>query len=269
MTMPSTITRECFPCEAWEADGGRLMIIAPTWEVSPREDFEKYLPDLKLNWSKNARTYGCLNEAPADALFRNPEILDSLASNRPHPIGADGKFLPWFKPGDHMYFAHFDLSSKKDATGVAVVHLDQIKKKFVLDLALQIPVPPGGELEIMRSRGYIQELRNRGFYFRMVTFDGWQSLESMQNLRREGIKAELLSIDRDCKAYETLYELTVTSQFDYYPYEVLMAELKGLYKHGHMYDHTENSSKDVADAVAGALYSCYLKRPMSINPVMT
>ena len=55
-----------------------------------------------------------------------------------------------------------------------------------------------------------------------------------------------------------MQELINTDQLAYYPHPVLVREAKALeLKNGRKVDHPPNGSKDVVDAVAGAVYHAY------------
>ena len=102
----------------------------------------------------------------------------------------------------------------------------------------------------------IFELRGRGFRIDRVTYDGWQSVDSIQILQKAGFKCETLSMDRDTKAYDTLKEKIYAGKVKCYRYEPFLQEMRRLeLKEGVKVDHPPHiGSKDVTDAVAGAVF---------------
>lgn len=231
------------------------------------------------------------------------------------------EFKESFQPVEQsMYFIHVDLakgSQGGDACGLALGHYvldmpvtlsdDYIKylaaetgfkpeklreregvKKVgaVVDLALQIKAPPGGEVLFEEIRRFIKYLKTEHkFPIRLVTFDGWQSVDSIQQLRRAGVNAEEYSVDRTTDAYETLKTVIYEGLFKSYPHRIAVRELEDLivvdlgrkdtsvvrYKVDHPAksssrmdeDGSDKGSKDVADAIAGCVYHCikYGKSP--------
>lgn len=110
------------------------------------------------------------------------------------------------------------------------------------------------EVDFARVRELLTDLRRRGYNLAQVSFDGWQSVDSRQILRRQGLRTALVSVDRDLAAYETLKELVNTGRLHFPRYEPLLRELKRLeLVDGRKVDHPRGGSKDVADALAAAV----------------
>ena len=108
-------------------------------------------------------------------------------------------------------------------------------------------------------RSIVLELkRAKGFSIGKCTYDNFQSASSIQELNKMGIKAERLSIDKDLSCYETLKEGIYQGKVKYYRNDDFLYELKRLELiKGKKVDHPiQNGSKDLADAVAGAVYNC-------------
>jgi len=216
------------------------------------------------------------------------------------------QFKDWFKPQEVTpYFIHVDLAKNKDgkgdACGFAMGHFKRGMKvsltpKFVegvleyehydlsgaegnvevgvvLDLVLQIRAVPGGEIIFDEIREFIKRLRRDEqlkFPIHLVTFDGWQSTDSIQLLRREGVQADEQSVDRDNAAYDTTKSIIYRGTLEAYYHPTLIRELEQLRvaKSGKV-DHPEGDivyspaeggnvkpSKDVSDAVAGCVKLC-------------
>lgn len=200
-----------------------------------------------------------------------------------------------FKPASGgSYYIHVDLSQKFDATGLGMVYksgqdrslLNQGDKKpehaYLYDLALllQIKAPKGGEIDFRQVRRIIYWLKDtRGFKIEQVTYDGFQSVDSRQELNRRGIKADIYSLDRNLKGYSTLKDTLYSGRFFFAPahgqtpettkeelyamaeagdpYAVLQVELMQLeILNGKKVDHPKGGSKDCADGATGALAKC-------------
>jgi hypothetical protein len=138
--------------------------------------------------------------------------------------------------------------------------IDGIKVPIIyIDVIEQISAPPGGEILISDVRKRIYELRDRGFNIHKVTFDGFQSTETMQNLNKSGIKSERLSVDKDSAAYEAMKDCIYHKRLNYPPHEVFIEECQHLEIYGDKIDHQPEKSKDVSDSVAGVVYNIVLE----------
>jgi hypothetical protein len=129
---------------------------------------------------------------------------------------------------------------------------------FSVELAVGIKPDTVNQLQIAELREWILQLiRTYRLNVVQVSYDTWNSKESIQTLRRAGIRAVNISLDRTPEPYEVfrqaLYDLRVLLPNN----ELLRQELVSLewLAHKNKVDHPSHGSKDVADAVAGALYA--------------
>jgi len=100
----------------------------------------------------------------------------------------------------------------------------------------------------------ILELVGRGFNVAQVSYDGWQSASSIQRLRKRGVNARVVSVDRNLSAYDTLKEMINLGRLRICDYEPFFEEARRLrLVRGTKVDHPPGGSKDVTDAVAGAV----------------
>ncbi len=78
------------------------------------------------------------------------------------------------------------------------------------------------------------------------------SVDSIQQLNKRGIEAEVMSVDRDTAAYDTFYDAAHEARLNYYAYLPMYECVKSLVLvRGRKVDHTIDGKKDVTDAVAG------------------
>ena len=246
------------------------------WESKPERyfrgtwiDFDgykipsEYETEARRNPEAFKRDYMAIPSLALEPYFKRYELVEqSIDPKSESPIDECGKFKPWFKGnGQKWHYIHVDLSHRRDATGFAMAHNegDNVGDTVVVDLMLSIKAPPGGEIVFSEIRAMIRELKGRGFCMRGITFDGWQSIDSLQILAREGFQCEVLSVDKDTIAYDTLKDKIYTNKFKCYRYEPFLKEIKRLELiEGKKVDHppTRGGSKDVTDSVAAATYSC-------------
>lgn len=185
------------------------------------------------------------------------------------------EFEEWFRGnGDPRRRAvHIDLaiSGDGDALGMAMGHVDrlverenELKPHIVIDCLIRIKASAGQEIILSDVRNVLYLLKYE-YKFRIVdvTMDGFQSTDTMQQLRKKKFKVDYLSVDRSTLPYEDLREAIYEERIDFPRYltyvnkgdtdlvEVAVRELQQLTNTGRKIDHPTNGSKDLADAMAG------------------
>lgn len=237
-----------------------------TWTVPL--DFDKV---ARLNPEKFMRDFGAKPSLVLEAFDKDFEIIDrNINEERESPIEEgttirDWKhgrgFKEWFKGDDRDRHIHIDLALNKDACGFTMACLGEDVSTnegelpmIEIDLMLKVEAPPEGEINFEEIRQVIYRLQERGFDITKVTYDGWQSIDSIQILKSKGMTAETLSVDRTIEPYDTLKSLLHTNRLDYYYFEIFNREYKRLELiKGKKVDHPQNGSKDVSDSVAGVV----------------
>lgn len=168
------------------------------------------------------------------------------------------------------------IKKLKDLEGLDLTEFKgQHSLGVVLDLYFQVKAPRGGEIIFDDILEFILHLK-KGLKFNIVkvTFDGYQSLSLIQNLKRHGIESEELSVDRTTEAYDSLKSVIYRGVLSAYPNFVALRELEELLiTNNGKVDHPAESfrrsaeegdkrgSKDVADAMAGMVHGCLLELP--------
>lgn len=175
---------------------------------------------------------------------------------------------------DAPRWAHVDLGATGDAAGVAVGHVAGFKSVdrdegvrerlpvVVLDGVLRVKPPPGGEIQFSKIRSALTLLRDRGLPIKWVSFDSWQSRDSMQILAAQGFKVAEISMDRDSRAYDTTKSAIYDGRLLAPYHETAVRELAHLTHDpttGKV-DHPAAGSKDCADAIAGTVFGLYTRR---------
>ncbi len=242
-----------------------------TWEVKPRGRFcgkrfefdgltvpVEYEAEFRRNPEKAKRDLAALPGTAFQPYFTDMGPLEEACeAHRRHPIEGQGALAAWFRPDDReARYVHVDLGLRRDACGVAMAKVvtEAGRPVAVVELMHRIAAPARGEVDLAQVRELILALRARGFPIAQVSYDGWQSADSQQILRRHGLQVATVSVDRDTGAYETLKELAYDGRLRMYAYEPLLRELRRLeLVRGVKVDHPPGGSKDVADAVAGAV----------------
>lgn len=243
-------------------------IKASTWEVNPtikREDLES---EYIRNPIEARARFECEPPNMEDAFFRDPDLVRKAFHYSENPVDEeDGSFKNWFNGTDaKTRFIHVDLSLKRDRTALCMVHsggFKEIKTSMGvetlpvvnMDLIHSWEAKPGAEINFSAVRQMIVDLC-RKFDVAKVTFDRWQSIEMVQSLKALGINADFHSVKKS--DYDTLLTSIYDGRLRGYWDEILVEEelLKLRLFNNNKIDHPSSGSKDLADALAGAVYSC-------------
>ncbi len=244
------------------------------WEVKPPgtycgetfqyQDLEvpvEYQQEFKRNPQRALRDLAARPTEALEAFFTDPEAIEAACNpDMRCPLDEMGRWHKWFKATDQLpRYVHIDLGIKHDACGIAMAYCrpsaaNPDEPEVVVELAWRLQAPEGGEVDLSQVRQLALDLRRRGFNIAQVSYDGFQSVDSRQILQRQGFRTKLVSVDRDMSAYQTLKELINCGRLRMYRYEPLLKELRSLeIVRGRKVDHPPHGSKDVADAVAGAV----------------
>lgn len=188
------------------------------------------------------------------------------------------KFADNFHPyHGALYCLHGDMAITGDRAGIAMAHVRDeqisewgradgegtvseskpiVKVDFVTSFgADKAGQPFAREVQIRWYRQLIVELVRRGFTIVSVTFDRFQSEDTMQLLRSRGIESTRFSLDTTTAGYESLrdviYDYRLEAPYRYHT----ITEIMSLQRLGNgKVDHPPGGSKDEADALAGAVF---------------
>jgi len=240
-------------------------VLQNIWEI-PREYKRAFIQDP----DKAKRDFAAVPSKAIQAFLPNWEVIQDMFTEEESPLQIDGTYKFPEAPLRANYYIHIDLAlnvkGKGDYAGMSMVHFDgytidketgEKRKKIKVDLAERIKAGASGEIEFSDIRNKVYELKRQKFLIKKVTFDSWNSRDSVQIFRSKGIRAELLSVDRTVEPYQLLKELIYERRIKCHKMPVLAEELFGLeITKANKVDHTPSSSKDVADSLAGAVFSC-------------
>jgi hypothetical protein len=185
-------------------------------------------------------------------------------------------FRDWFQAQNdpRRRAVHIDIatSGNGDALGMAMGYVDrlietddgELKEYIVIDALMRVKVPAGQEIMLSDIRSIIYKMKNElGFRISTVTMDGFQSTDTMQQLRKKRYRADYLSVDKNKLPYEDLREAIYERRIEFPKYmtylnkgdsalvNIAFQELSQLTDTGKKIDHPADGSKDVADCLAG------------------
>jgi hypothetical protein len=144
--------------------------------------------------------------------------------------------------------------SPSEEAGLDRGSVARVKLDFVASFEADLGAQPEREIQIAWFRHLIGYLLGQGFDIARVSFDSYQSADTQQVLRSQGIEVKEVSTDRTTKAWDTLRDVINDGRLEAYRRSRIVGELLGLRRlPGGNIRAASSGSKDEADAVACAV----------------
>jgi len=251
-----------------------------TWEVNPTWDLDAAMPSFLKDPVDSLSRFACMPPEAIDAFFKSREKVES-AFSRPNKAHDDtGRFLPNFKPDStKTYYVHVDLAYKHDHCAVAMAHVEGWEKikfgndysepapRVIVDAVRHWTPTTDKNVDFDEVRNYVLALRQRGFDIKLVTFDRWNSIDSIAMLQRAGMEADRLSVKK--MHYDDLSLLVQEERVKGPEIKLLIDEMLELrIMKNERVDHPRKGSKDLADAVVGAVYNAVANTHPDVSSVI-
>jgi hypothetical protein len=248
----------------------------PTWEINPTKKIEDFTVAFHKNMQDALGRFACMPSDAVDAFFKSREKIEKAFSKGHLAVDNFGRLEEWFIPDpDKKYFLHVDLAQKHDHCAVAMGHVNKWVNVKVTDTYFQ-PAPiveidavrywtptPDKSVDFTEVKDYILSLRTRGFNISVCTFDRWNSHDMMQQLKQYGINTEILSVAK--KHYDDMAMVVLEERLSGPHIQLLIDELLQLRIMRDKVDHPRKGSKDLADAVCGAVYNAISRTRFDSN----
>lgn len=280
----------------------RYRLLVPTWDsllgtgILCEETFEykgltipvEYQARFKADGDRALRDLGArpyLAKQPfititerIDEMFTEKELLFKKKDDK---VGAFSEFVLGIKGDTNTeYFCHIDLAVNRkrgDRLGFAIGHIggwkeieNEEKPIIEFDMTFVITSPPGGEIILSDVKQMIFFLRDKGFGFKKLTMDSWNSVGMLQSFNSSDIPGEILSVDKTVEPYNVLKDAIYEKRVKCHEYQLLKDELGRLELiNGEKVEHPKDFSKDCADAVCGVIFSIHKSnssRVLSFSP---
>jgi hypothetical protein len=255
---------------------GVFALKRPTWVVNPTRSIDDFKVSFFTDLGDAMQRFACVPTFASDAFFKQQEKVRACMTIR-NPIDTAKRFDPSFKPDpDKKYFVHADLAQRHDKCAVAIAHVEkwvsvQVMKDYeqvvpmvIVDAVVYWEPKIEGPVNLSEVKQWIQSLRRQGFDIGMVSFDRWQSFDIQNELKAVGIRTETVSVAK--KHYEDMAMLVYEERLAMPAIELLFEELTELkIMKGNRVDHPRKSSKDLADAVCGAIFGAISHTPKDQN----
>ena len=248
----------------------------PSWEVNPNRSIEDYTRDFDKDMGDALGRFACMPSNLSDGFFKNKQAIEDTFVTH-NGVDEDGIFYNSFVPKPNTrYYVHVDLAQKHDHCAVAIAHVDkwvEIKvgnmyhevHPFVVIDAIRWWTPTKTKsVDFADVRDYIIALRRKGFDIRLTTFDRWNSHDTMNILEKEhGIKTDILSVAK--KHYDDFLSTMYDKRLAGPNIQLLKDELGQLKLIKNKVDHPRKGSKDLSDAVCGAIFNAVAHTPKPRN----
>jgi hypothetical protein len=255
---------------------GMFAIKRPTWVVNPTRKIDDFKLAFYTDIGDAMQRFACVPTFSSDAFFKQVEKVRACMTIR-NPIDGYKRIDDTFTPDpDKTYYVHADLAQKHDKCAVAIAHVEkwvnvqvvkdyqQVMPVVVVDAVVWWEPRVEGPVNLSEVKQWIQGLRRSGFNIGMVSFDRWQSFDIQNELKQVGIRTETVSVAK--KHYEDMAMLMYEERLVLPTIELLFEELTELkiVKQNRV-DHPRKSSKDLADAVCGAIFGAISHTPKDTN----
>jgi len=248
----------------------------PTWEVNPTRKIEDFKLAFYTDLGDAMMRFACMPTYSSDAFFKQIDKVEKCMNSR-NPLDSFRRFDETFVPDpEKTYYIHADLAQKHDKCAVAIAHVDkwvniqvikdyeQVAPIVVVDAVAWWEPRAEGPVNLSEVKQWIINLRRQGFNIGMVSFDRWQSFDIQNELQAVGIRTETVSVAK--KHYEDLAMMIYEERVSIPRIPILLEEMSELkIMKGNRVDHPRKKSKDLADAVTGAVFGAISHTPKNNN----
>jgi hypothetical protein len=255
---------------------GVFALKRPTWEVNPTRKIDDFMIAFMTDLGDAMMRFACVPTFASDAFFKQAEKVRACMTLR-NPIDNFKRFDEAFKPDPtKKYYVHADLAQKHDKCAVAIAHVEkwvniqvinnyeQVAPIVVVDAVAWWEPKVEGPVNLSEVKQWIQNVRRIGFDIGMVSFDRWQSFDIQNELKQVGMKTDTVSVAK--KHYEDMAMLVYEERLAMPAIDLLFDELTQLkIMKNDRVDHPRKKSKDLADAVCGAIFGAISYTPKNTD----
>jgi hypothetical protein len=253
-----------------------LALKKTTWDVNPTRKIDDFKLAFYTDLGDAMMRFACTPTFASDAFFKQKDKLEKCMTLR-NPVDNFRRFDESFKPDpEKIYYIHADLAQKHDKCAVAIAHVDkwvniqvikdyqQVAPMVVVDAVAWWEPKAEGPVNLSEVKQWIINLRRQGFNIGVVSFDRWQSFDIQQELKAVGIKTDTVSVAK--KHYEDLAMMIYEERVAMPRIPLLLEEMSELkIMKNTRVDHPRKKSKDLADAVCGAVFGAISHTPKDSN----
>jgi hypothetical protein len=253
-----------------------LALKKTTWDVNPTRKIDDFKLAFYTDLGDAMMRFACTPTFASDAFFKQKDKLEKCMTLR-NPVDNFRRFDESFKPDpEKIYYIHADLAQKHDKCAVAIAHVDkwvniqvikdyeQVAPMVIVDAVAWWEPKAEGPVNLSEVKQWIINLRRQGFNIGVVSFDRWQSFDIQQELKAVGIKTDTVSVAK--RHYEDLAMMIYEERVAIPRIPLLLEEMSELkIMKNTRVDHPRKKSKDLADAVCGAVFGAISHTPKDSN----
>lgn len=205
--------------------------------------------------------------------------VESFLLNDHVILGTDG--MPQVRLGHYCAnpskarYVHIDLSRTGDRCGIAMICFDGVATvqrsggaveqlpKARVEMACTITPDANNEIDIAEVRSFVRMLKDKhGYPIRGVSYDGFDSRESIQQWRKDGMPAREVSVDRTSAPYKQFRDALYDGRIALLDDDDLVSEIIELEYDAtkDKVDHSVVGKKDLSDAVCAAYHNMLERR---------
>lgn len=246
-----------------------------TWEINPNLPFDCDFLQTELEKSPEDfwRDYGVQPSKAVEKYIRDRLKIDkSFLLGRKlglgNPFSSEGTLIDSFKGNPEFnYYMHLDPAVNNCSFGMAIAY----KHAGIVRVLLAYGIKAKGnkEIDFEELKELIGLILDRFPTMKKVTFDSYIAASLSQYIQKRGVLVEFLSVQKeeyDALKIEGLYAEKLAMYYN----KVLDRELKQLdLENGKKVEHPSDGSKDVSDAVAGAVSHALKEDEVGGEIVMT
>lgn len=249
---------------------------------------EEYRDDFDRDPINALREVAGVSKLATFPYFSNAEAVSKCFKERPSIFTLDSAIITvdnlkvrpklFKKHGGTPRFCHIDLSKSLDSTGLVIGHVDKFTTidrgdiietlpNIVIDGVLEIKPPKFGEIIYSEVRNILYKLREKGLFIKWVTFDSYQSVDSIQILKSQGFVSGVQSMDINVIPYTIAKSALYDVRVDMPEHPLLKKEIQSVEYDPEKVkiDHPSNSTKDVCDALVGVIYGLTMRREIWVQ----
>lgn len=230
-----------------------------------------YLPNFRADYDVALRDIAGISVVGAMGFITQELITPNISEDRKNPFyedyieigGHDNDTIerhfhidavPKHIKGLQLYM-HLDLAEVSDHIGICGVVQDGMKnvvdihteKKISMPFIkevfqVSIGAPRGDRMSFQKVINFILWLKQQGFWIQLVTTDQYQGSYVRESLNNQGIPSDLLSVDRNMDAYNTLRNLLYDQRLELIKCDLQEVEMINLQRQGDKIDHKPQSA---------------------------
>lgn len=263
--------------DQWEDSDPLIDVIPEEYRHSFEDDIYAALRDIAGQSTQTQHSFFTNMEKLGAAFGHHGNIFNVGKSDfvKP-PLSIRPKLIQ--NPG-LIHFAHVDLGAVSDSAGLCIGHVKEFVNVqrtngvietlpfIIIDGIIEIPPPRNGEINFEKIRTIFYRCRELGMNLKWVSYDSWQSRDSLQILKNTGFTVGAASIDKNSKPYDCLKTAINDGRIEIPEHAKCEDELRGLQwlREKDKVDHMPMGSKDCADALAGVVWGLTMRRELWVK----